>query len=326
MTPLQRELEFAREILEAEARAILATKDRLGSEFVAALDLIATAIRAGGKVVVTGVGKSGKVASKVAATLSSTGTLAVFIHPTEAVHGDLGVVTSKDVALLFSHSGSSDEVVRLVPSFKRLGMKVIAIVGNGKAPLAQLSDVTISSQIEHEADPHNLAPTSSTTVSIALGDALALCLMKRWDFKPEQFAVLHPAGALGRRLTLKVRDLMKSNGLLGWVEESATSEEVVAVATRTHLGAVLVRNNGAFTGIITDGDIRRALGRKNEFFSLKAADLVTRKPISIDADSRAEDALKLMENRPSPISVLPVVDNTLQCVGLIRLHDLIGQI
>jgi arabinose-5-phosphate isomerase len=326
MTPSQRELEFAREILDAEARAIVVAKDRLGPEFVTALDLITTSVKSGGKVVVTGVGKSGKVASKVAATLTSTGTLAMFIHATEAVHGDLGVVTGRDVALLFSNSGSSDEVVRLVPSFKRLGMKIIAIVGNSKSTLAQSADVFISSQIEREADPHNLAPTSSTTVSIALGDAIALCLMKRWDFKPEQFAVFHPAGALGRRLTLKVSDLMKTNGQLGWVEEGSAVEEVVATATKTHLGAVLVRQNGTFTGIITDGDIRRSLGRKSEFFNLKASDLMTRNPSSITPDSRAEDALKLMENRPSPISVLPVVDATGQCVGLIRLHDLIGQI
>ena len=326
MTPSQRELEFAREILDAEARAILAAKDRLGPEFVTALDLITTSVKSGGKVVVTGVGKSGKVASKVAATLTSTGTLAMFIHATEAVHGDLGVVTGRDVALLFSQSGSSDEVVRLVPSFKRLGMKIIAVVGNSKAPLAQSADVFISSQIEREADPHNLAPTSSTTVAIALGDAIALCLMKRWDFKPEQFAVFHPAGALGRRLTLKVSDLMKTNGQLGWVEEDSQAEDVVSVATQSHLGAVLVRHKNKFTGIITDGDIRRALGRKNEFFNLKAADLMTRKPTSITPDSRAEDALKLMENRPSPISVLPVVNSAGECVGLIRLHDLIGQI
>ena len=324
------DLDLAREILEAEAKSILGARERLGAEFTKALDLMANAIERGGKVVVTGVGKSGKVASKVAATLSSTGTLAVFLHPTEAAHGDLGIVTKKDALLAFSQSGSSDEVLFILPHVKRLGVPVIAVVGKPSSPLAKQADVVINSHIEQEAGPLNLAPTSSTTVCFALGDAMALCLCQRWGFKEEHFAEIHPAGSLGRRLTLLVSDLMRSGSELGMVAASAGVDEVVAVSTHSKLGGVVVQEGDRFLGLITDGDIRRALGKKEAFFKLKAKDIMTVSPVHVSPDTKAVDALKLMENRPSQISVLPVLekhkDGQTQCVGILRLHDLFGQI
>ena len=212
----EQELALAKQILNSEAQSILAAKEKLGAPFLAALDLITEKLKKGGKIVVSGVGKSGKVASKVAATLSSTGSLAVFLHPSEAAHGDLGMVSpDKDVLLAFSHSGNSDELLRILPTMKHLHIPVICIVGSERSSIAAQSDVVISYTITEEACPLNLAPTSSTTVSIALGDALALCLSQRWNFQAENFAVLHPAGSLGRRLTLLVKDLMKKNGELG---------------------------------------------------------------------------------------------------------------
>lgn len=324
------ELDLAREILEAEAKSILSAGQRLDENFTKALDLMAKAIENGGKVVVTGVGKSGKVASKVAATLSSTGTLAVFLHPTEAAHGDLGVVTKKDTLLAFSQSGASDEVLFILPHVKRLGVPVIAVVGKPSSPLARQADAVISSHIDQEAGPFNLAPTSSTAVCFALGDAMALCLCQRWGFKEEQFAQIHPAGSLGRRLTLLVKDLMRAGTELGRVPPDAAVDEIVNVSTTTKLGGILVEEQGRFLGLITDGDIRRALGKKEAFFSLRAKDIMTVSPVSVSADTKAHDALKLMENRPSQISVLPVMeaskDGVGRCVGLLRLHDLIGQI
>jgi arabinose-5-phosphate isomerase len=323
------ELDLARQVLRAEAQSIEAARKRLGPSFIKALDLMAAAPLRGGKVVVTGVGKSGKVAAKVAATLSSTGTLAVFMHPTEAAHGDLGMVTSKDTVLCFSQSGNSEEILRLLPHWRRLGVALVMVAGNIGAPLARGADAVISSEIEAEACPHNLAPTSSTTVAIALGDALALCLSKRWDFKPEQFAAIHPAGALGRRLTLRVNDLMKPRDALGLVRPESTMNDTVAALTKTALGAVVVTDeNYSLIGIITDGDIRRALQKREAFFALKAQDIMTRGPIYVEPDTMAIDALKLMENRPSQISILPVVSGAAAnktILGLVRLHDLIGQ-
>ena len=333
------ELKDARDVLEAEASSILAAKDRLGEEFIRALDLMAQAITRGGKVVVTGVGKSGKVASKVAATLSSTGTFAVFMHPTEAAHGDLGIVSEKDTVLVYSHSGNSEEVLRLLPSFNRLGVKLVAVVGQLQSQLGRQADVVLNAEIAKEACPLNLAPTSSTTVAIALGDALALGLSRRWNFQEDNFAVFHPAGALGRRLTLVVRDLMKTGSDLAWASAEAGMDEIVAKSTEKKLGAVLIyaehSEGGAvnqnpenyFIGLITDGDIRRSLKHKARFFDLKAKDVMTAHPVSIRADEKASDALRKMENRPSQISILPVIDETtLRCLGLIRLHDLIGQL
>lgn len=324
---LNKDLIEAKRVLEVEAQCILAARDRLDQRFEQAVELVVNAVRHSGKVVVIGVGKSGKIAAKVAATLSSTGTPALFLHPTEASHGDLGVVSGKDVMLLFSYSGNSDEIVRLLPRFKALGSKIVSIVGNMKSVLATQSDVTLDGSVAQEACPLNLAPTSSTTVALALGDALSVALSRRFDFKEEDFASNHPGGALGRRLTLTVNDLMKTGADLPWVGEDAPMEEVVSVSSEKKLGAVLVRTNaGKWTGLITDGDIRRALKAKEKFFTLKAQEIMTRTPVSVSATDKAIRALELMENRSSQISILPVVSPDGQCIGLVRLHDLIGRL
>lgn len=325
----QSDLLEARRVLEIEAQCILSTSKKLDEKFSTAVQLILDSIKDGGKVVVTGVGKSGKIGSKIAGTLSSVGAPSVFLHPTEGAHGDLGLIRNRDVVLAISYSGTAEEILLLLPSMRNLHVKIISIVGNLKSPLAQNSDLVLDGSVEQEACSLNLAPTSSTTVALALGDALAVSISRRLGLKEEEFAVNHPAGVLGRRLTLRVRDLMKQGGELPWVLSTATMDTVVSVATEKKCGAVLVKNTASdskWVGLITDGDLRRALKHRSRFFDLTAADIMTQDPVSIDADEKAICALSLMENRPSQINVLPVTDETSACVGLVRLHDLIGNL
>jgi arabinose-5-phosphate isomerase len=320
-------LQKAKEVLEVEAHCIQVARDKLDHQFELAAELAVTSVRSGGKLVVCGVGKSGKIAAKVAATLASLGTPALYLHPTEASHGDLGVVSSNDIMLLFSYSGSSSEIIDLLPSLRRRGVKIVSIVGNTKSAIAQQSDAVLDGSVAKEACPWNLAPTSSTTVALALGDALAVALAVELEFNEENFAINHPGGALGRRLTLHVTDLMHSGAELPWVNETDLVQEVVNVSTDKKLGAAFVRNpQGRLTGVITDGDIRRALLHKDRFFSFCAADIMTRNPVSVRANEKASRALELMENRSSQIGVLPVLDETGACIGLLRLHDVIGRL
>ncbi|MGE4233444.1 MAG: SIS domain-containing protein [Bacteriovoracia bacterium] len=324
------ELVEAKKVLETEARCIIEAKDRLGPEFSKGIDLIDRSLKKGGKVIVLGLGKSGKIAAKIAATLSSTGTPAIFLHPTEGAHGDLGLVQSQDVVLALSYSGNSDEILRILPNLKSRSVPIICIVGNTKSVLARQSDVVIDGSVSQEACSLNLAPTSSTSVALSLGDAFAVVLSLRYGFKEEQFANHHPAGALGRRLTLKVRDLMKSEKDLPWVAEDASMEDLIEVSTQKRLGAAIVHPKGTvshnWVGIVTDGDIRRALKHKDRFFSMKASEIMTVSPVTIHQDEKAIQALELMENRPNQISVLPVLDDQKNCVGLVRLHDLVGSL
>ena len=322
---IMKDLEQARLVLEVEAQCILAARDRLNENFTKAVELIVATVKGGGKVIVTGVGKSGKIAAKVAATMASTGTPALFLHPTEGIHGDLGVVSDRDALLAFSYSGASAEVLQLIPTLKNRGTKIISIVGNMKSALATSSDFTIDGSVSKEACPLNLAPTSSTTVALALGDALAMALSVRFEFKEENFAGNHPGGALGKRLTLRVSDLMKSPEQMPWISENESVDKVIETITAKKLGAVLVRNAASkLSGIITDGDLRRALKNREKFFSMKASEIMTLNPITIRSDEKAFKALELMENRPSQIAVLPVVDASGNCIGLVRVHDLIG--
>ncbi|MBI3554700.1 MAG: KpsF/GutQ family sugar-phosphate isomerase [Deltaproteobacteria bacterium] len=320
-------LDEAKRVLEVEAQCIMAARDKLDARFDQAVDLIVEAVKRGGRTIVTGVGKSGKIAAKVAATLSSMGTPALFLHASEASHGDLGIVSSNDVLLILSYSGSSEEVLRLLPSLRSRGTKIVSIVGNMKSALAMESNLALDGSVAQEACPLNLAPTSSTTVALALGDALSVALSRRFDYKEEQFASNHPGGALGRRLTLTVADLMKKGDELPWVASGASMDQVINIATEKKLGAVLVRDeSGKWTGLITDGDIRRALKHKTKFFDFIASDIMTHKPVSVTPGEKAIRALELMENRSSQISVLPVTDPMGSCVGLVRLHDLIGRL
>ncbi len=320
------DLAEGKRVLAVEAQCILEAANKLDDRFQKAVVLVLKVIKQGGKVVVTGVGKSGKIAAKVAATLTSMGTPAVFLHPTEGIHGDLGMVSSRDVLLAFSYSGASQEILQLVSNLKKIRIPLISILGHLESPLAFTSDIVMDGSVTKEACPLNLAPTSSTTVALALGDALAAALSIRLEFKEKDFATNHPGGALGKRLTLKVKDLMRSSEELPWVDVSQSVDSIIEVITRKNLGAALVRDGTEWIGLITDGDIRRALRHGKKFFELQAREVMTVKPIAIHENEKVVRAIELMENRPSQISVLPVVNDDKQCVGLVRLHDLIGTI
>jgi arabinose-5-phosphate isomerase len=316
-------------VLRMEAEAIQATAAKLGQtagtqSWTLALELLRGALDQGGKIVVTGVGKSGKVGQKIAATLSSTGSLAVFLHPTEGLHGDLGLVTDRDAVLALSYTGNTEELARLFPSLKALGVPVVAICGNGQSRLVQNSAAWIDAAVEREACPHNLAPTTSTTLALAIGDAIAVTLMQLRSFDQKSFAQNHPGGSLGRKLHLRVSNVMHSGAAAATVSAQASMDEVVVELTRKKLGAVLVIEGQKLLGIITDGDLRRALQHKERFFSLKAEQVMTRNPVTVDSEAMATEALQLMENRPSQIAVLPVLDASGAWIGIVRLHDLIS--
>ncbi len=314
-------LEEAKTFLDIEIDAIRRVKDLLDENFEKAVNLL---YNCKGKVVVTGMGKSGIVSKKIAATMSSTGTLAVFLHPAEGIHGDLGIVTANDVVLALSKSGETEEILTLLPSIKEIGAKVISLVGNINSTLARESDVVINANVEREACPLNLVPTASTTVALVLGDALAISLLKKRGFKPQDFAVYHPGGILGKRLLLKVKDLMHTGDENPILREDTNMSDVIVTLTEKKMGGVsIVDNRGCLQGIITDGDLRRSLKHKERLFSLKAKDIMTKNPVVTVPETKAVEALELMENRPSQIMVLPVVDNEKRVVGILRLHDIV---
>ena len=307
-----------------EAAAIGCAAKRLQSaQLKRALTLLAGCE---GKVIVTGIGKSAFIARKIAATMTSTGTRAVFLHPSDALHGDIGILHSSDVVVILTNSGETDEILGMLPYLKNRGVPLIAIIGNVNSTVARNADAVLDASVDKETCPFNLAPTASTTVALAIGDALALTVMQIKGLTPEDFALNHPAGRLGKRLTLKVSDLMRKGDDNPTVLPSASWVEVVSAITRGGLGAVnVVTDAGMLAGIITDGDLRRAVQKINptEFGTLSAEGLMTRNPTTTSPDELAYAALQLMENRPSQISVLPVVDGDRRSVGLLRLHDLV---
>ncbi|MEP6703966.1 MAG: KpsF/GutQ family sugar-phosphate isomerase [Acidobacteriota bacterium] len=309
------------ELLRLEAAAIERAADRLDEESLEnALALIAAC---DGKIIVLGVGKSGVIAQKIAQTMTSTGTVSIFVHPSDAMHGSLGVITKGDVAILLSNSGETDEIVSLLPTLASRGIPLIAIVGNIDSTIARKANVALDASVDKEACPLNLAPTTSTTVALAIGDALAMTLMEARGLTAEDFAANHPAGRLGKRLTMKVSDLMHDSPN---VAPDASWIEVVRAISNFALGAVNVVNGaGTLKGIVTDGDLRRTIERTNaqSLADLTADQMMTSSPISASPDMLAYDALQLMENRASQISVLPVVDGHDECVGLLRLHDIV---
>jgi arabinose-5-phosphate isomerase len=319
-------------VLQMEGDAILKCAERLQQKDArdaveSTLKIFQKALEQGGKIVVTGLGKSGKIGQKIAATLCSTGSLAVYLHPTEGLHGDLGLVSSKDAVLALSYTGNTDEVVRLMPSLKQMNVPVIGVGGNSKSKLAELSNVWIDASVDVEACPHNLAPTSSTTLALAIGDALAMALMQLRGFDSTTFAQNHPGGSLGRRLNLRVADVMHQGDAVPCVTTQAPVDEVLMVMTQKRLGAVLVvdqvRSGSKLVGIVTEGDIRRALAHREKFFTFKTGEIMTANPVTVKSEQMAQEALELMENRPFQISVLPVVDSSGNWQGLIRLHDLV---
>lgn len=310
-------------LLKLEANAIHQAAERLQlDQLEQALHLLQTCQ---GKVVLAGVGKSGIVAQKIAATLSSIGTVAVFLHPCDALHGDLGIVTTNDVLVLLSNSGETDELISMLPHVKSRQVPVIAILGNLRSTLAQQADAVLDAGVDREACPLNLAPTTSTTVALAIGDALAMTLMQLRGITAEDFAYNHPAGRLGKRLTLKVQDLMCSTADGCTLQSHASWLEVVSAISQGGAGAVsIVDPQGCLLGLITDGDLRRWVQKTkgSDLEHLNAQKIMTPNPITVTPDVLAYDALKLMENRASQIAVLPVVDNQKHCLGMIRLHDL----
>jgi arabinose-5-phosphate isomerase len=309
----------ARQVLQMEAEAILATADRLSPEFIRAVDLMMACT---GKVVVTGMGKSGHIACKIAATFASTGTPAFFVHPAELRHGDFGMLDDKDVVVALSGSGETQEIKLALDPIKRLGIKIIALTGNLSSTLARFSDVVIDVAVDREACPLNLAPTSSTTVALAVGDALAVVLMGRKNFSPEDFARSHPGGNLGRSL-LTVRNVMRTGMEVPIVKEAGDYGNVLSEIDQKRLGFTCVCDDaGRLVGMITDGDLRRAQVKWGQnAFSKTAGQLMSANPKTIGADSLAAEALKTMEKHL--ISDLLIVDENHSPVGLIDLKDLL---
>jgi arabinose-5-phosphate isomerase len=315
---------FARETLEVEAEAIRGAAERLGREFEQALQLLDGCA---GKVITTGVGKSGMAARKIAATLTSTGCPSVFLHPSEAMHGDLGLVERDDVIVALSNSGESEEVLAILPALLAREVPIIALVGNLNSTLAQKATVNLDASIEREACPLNLAPTTSVVVAMALGDALAMTLQKRRGFREEDYALNHPGGRLGRRLTLRVRDVMRFGpDALPIVAPETRLMDVLCEISAKSVGATCVAGpDGILQGLITDNDVRRAFQRfGGESFAHSAEEIMTAHPaIVLHPDQLAYEALRLMEDRPRPITVAPVVDESNRCLGMARVHDLI---
>jgi arabinose-5-phosphate isomerase len=311
-------LELARRVLAIEADAVRALIDRLDERFLDAVSLI---LGRSGRVVVSGIGKSGHIARKVASTLASTGTPAYFVHPAEASHGDLGMIQADDIFIGISHSGESEELVRIIPLVKRQGAKLIAITGKHDSTLAREADIHLDAGVAQEACPLNLAPTASTTAALALGDALAVALLDARGFSADDFARSHPGGTLGRRLLTHVADVMRRGADLPSVADAATLREAVHEMSRGRLGmTAVVDAAGRVVGIFTDGDLRRALDKVADFSSAGVAELMTPGPRTIRAEALAVEAVQLMERHK--INQLVVVDDDDKLVGALNMHDL----
>jgi len=314
----------AQKVLQMEAEAILDLIPRIDDHFDAAVEMI---LACQGRVVMTGMGKSGIIAHKISATLASTGTPSFYLHPAEGIHGDLGMVTADDVVIAMSNSGETGEVLNILPSLRRIGAKLIAMVGNAESTLAKNSDVVLDVGVKREACPLGLAPTSSTTAALAFGDALAMALMGKHHFTSKQFAVFHPGGSLGRKLLLTVGDIMHSGSENPVVKGTATVTEALFIITDKGLGAVsVVDDNNIMIGLLTDGDIRRGLSKGVDFLKRPVTELMTKSPKFITKEKLAAQALHIMESHtPKPITVLPVLDEERHVIGLLHMTDLVRQ-
>lgn len=317
-------LEQARQVLRMEAEAVLEQVERIDEHFKAAVEMI---MACPGRTVITGMGKSGIIGRKMAATLASTGTPSFYLHPAEGIHGDLGMVTEGDVVIALSNSGETGEVLHILPSLRRIGAKLIAMVGNPNSTLAKNSDIVLNVGVTREACPLGLAPTSSTTAALAYGDALALALLSKRKFTASQFAVFHPGGSLGRKLLLTVEDIMHSGTENPLVKADISVQDALFVITDKGIGAVsVVDDDNKMLGVLTDGDIRRGLSKGVDFLKRPVTELMTASPKTITKEKLAAQALHIMEsNRPKPITVLPVVDAENHVIGLLHMTDLVRQ-
>ena len=310
---------LARKVLETEAAAILGLVDRLDARFDAAVQLL---LECKGRVILTGMGKSGIICQKIAATLTSTGTPSFFLHPAEAMHGDLGVIQSDDVVIALSYSGETDELLRLLETIRRLGAKLIAITGGTSSTLAQAADVALDCSVTEEACPMNLVPTASTTAALAFGDALAMTLLVEKGFRQEDFANLHPGGKLGKRL-MRVRALMHSGKQCPIVHDDTRMRDVIYEMSSKGLGMTcVVDSSEELLGIITDGDLRRRMQRGTEILDLTAGDVMTRNPIAVTPDTLAAEALNIMEQRKITAIVVTDSEQPSRLEGVVHLHDL----
>jgi len=311
--------ETAREVIKKEAEAVAGLLEKLDDKFDAAVNEI---LAIDGRVIVTGMGKSGIIGKKIAATLSSTGTPALFLHPAEAFHGDLSIVTERDIVLVISKSGDTDELCQLMPLFKRLGIKIILLTGDTTSSLAEKSDIVIDCGISLEAGPDNIVPTASSTAALVMGDALAMALIKMRGFTAEDFARFHPGGALGRRLLIRVSDLMHTGDKIPTVPENMTVQDTLIVMSRGRLGtAVVVGNDGRLAGIFTDGDLRRISEQRDDFFGLQISEVMTKNPKTIRENAILDEVLNLCEKYK--ITAAVVVDNDNRPAGIIHLHDIL---
>ena len=309
----------AKEVLKIEAQAIQGLSRKIGASFNEAVVLLA---RCPGRVIVTGMGKGGIIGQKISATLSSTGTPSLFLHSAEAIHGDLGRVTKEDVVLAISNSGETEEVIRMLPLIKKIGAKLIALTGNVKSTLAKHSDVVLDVSVKKEACPLGLAPTASTTATLAMGDAIAVCLLKKKGFREEDFAFYHPGGALGKRLLLKVEDIMRKGPANPVVGEEALIKDVLFKITEARAGAAsVIDKRKKLTGIFTDGDLRRHLETDGQLARRKVKDVMTKNPVTISKDRLASEALRILKEKR--IDELPVVDPKGRPIGMLDVQDLL---
>ncbi|NIQ38223.1 MAG: KpsF/GutQ family sugar-phosphate isomerase [Proteobacteria bacterium] len=314
-------IERAREVLRIEAQAVLDLVERIDDRFVQAIDIL---YECQGKVMVTGMGKSGLVGKKIASTLSSTGTPSFFLHPAEALNGDLGILGRQDVVIAISNSGETEEIVKVVPLIKRFGSRLIVMTGHPESTLAKAGDVALDIAVKEEACTLGLAPTASTTATLALGDALAVSLMEKRGFDEKDFAMLHPGGTLGKRLLLKVGDLMHVGNAFPMVRENTLMRDAVVEITSKRLGVTGVSDgSGGLVGVITDGDLRRGLEKFSDLLDRTASEVMTRSPKWIDADSLAAKAVQIMEEFSITSLFVYRHSNSGRPVGIIHLHDLL---
>lgn len=315
-------LDIAKKVLKTEAEAIFALIERLGSNFEKAVESI---YDCKGRVVVTGMGKSGLVGKKIAATLASTGTPAFFLHPAEAGHGDLGMVTSRDVLLAISNSGETEEIVRLIPFLKRFNLRLVSITGNPNSTLSRAADVTLDVSVKEEACPFGIVPTSSTTATMAIGDAMAVALLVKKGLKEEDFAFFHPRGSIGKKLLITVQDLMHKGDAIPKVSIGTPMSKAVIEMSSKRLGhAIVLDKNDRVAGIISDGDVRRGLEKwAGRLFELTAEEVMSRNPKTISKEELAAKALSIMENYS--ITALIVSDGDGRAIGIIHLHDILKQ-